>query len=85
MLPQDAPGGATLEVWEVWGRATAPIATADEKQWLQQRLLDCKGVLFADDVRYRGRLLARVYSTDPPRWRVHFEDGETSEDILLAS
>jgi DNA-directed RNA polymerase subunit RPC12/RpoP len=42
-------------------------------------------VLFADGVWYRGRLLARVPRTDPPRWRVHFEDGETREDILLAS
>ena len=42
-------------------------------------------MLFADGVWYRGRLVARVPHTDPPRWRVHFEDGETRDDILLAS
>jgi hypothetical protein len=34
----------------------------------------------------KGRvLLARVLRTDPLRRRVHFEDGETRDDILLAS
>ena len=40
-------------------------------------------VRFADGVWYRGRLLERVSGSQPLRWRVQFDDGETREDISL--
>ena len=34
---------------------------------------------------YSGRLLERVPRTDPPRWRVQFDDGERRDDAWLAN
>ena len=42
-------------------------------------------VRFADGVWYRGRLVERVAGTEPPRWKVQFDDGELRDDISLAN
>jgi len=42
-------------------------------------------VRFADGVWYRGRLVERVTGTEPPTWRVQFDDGELRDDIRLAN
>jgi hypothetical protein len=42
-------------------------------------------VRLVDGVWYRGRLVARVAGTEPPRWRVQFDDGELRDDICLGS
>jgi len=39
-------------------------------------------VRFADGVWHRGRLVERVAGTEPPRWKVQFDDGE-SRDIQI--
>ena len=40
-------------------------------------------VRFADGVWHRGRLVARVTGSKPPRWRVKFDGGETRDDVRL--
>ncbi|KAJ1479253.1 hypothetical protein T484DRAFT_1815033 [Baffinella frigidus] len=42
-------------------------------------------VQFADGVWYCGRLVERVAGTDPPRWKVQFDDGELKGDMLLGN
>ena len=42
-------------------------------------------VRFADGVWYRGRLVERVAGTEPPCWKVRFDDGELRDDILLGN
>ena len=42
-------------------------------------------VRFADGIWYRGRLVERVARSQPPRWRVQFDDGELRADIWLGS
>jgi hypothetical protein len=42
-------------------------------------------VRFSDGVWYRGKLIKPIPHTDPKRWRVAFEDGETRDDVWLAS
>jgi hypothetical protein len=40
-------------------------------------------VRIADGVWRRGRLVERVAGTEPPRWKVQFDDGEARDDIRL--
>ena len=40
---------------------------------------------FADGVWHSGRLVKRIPGSDPPRWRVRFDDGEVRDDICLDS
>ena len=43
-------------------------------------------VRFTDGVWYRGRLVERVEgTTKPQRWKVHFDDGEARDDIVLGN
>ena len=42
-------------------------------------------VRFADGVWHRGRLVEQVAGTEPPQWRVQFDDGERRDDIRLAN
>jgi hypothetical protein len=40
-------------------------------------------VQFADGVWQRGRLVERLTGTQPPRWLVQFDNGETRDDIRI--
>jgi len=40
-------------------------------------------VRFADGVWHRGRLVERVAGTEPPRWKVQFDDGLLRDDIRI--
>ena len=42
-------------------------------------------VQLAGGVWYRVRLAEQVAGTEPPRWRVHFDDGKLRDDIWLAN
>ena len=42
-------------------------------------------VRFADGVWYRGMILARAPGTNPPTWRVQFDDGEVRDHIRLGN
>ena len=41
-------------------------------------------VRFSDGVWRHGRLLQRVAGTEPPRWKVQFDDGQARDDISIA-
>jgi len=55
------------------------MQNASPPKWVEME------VLFADGVWYRGRLVERVAGSQPPRWKVQFDDGELRDDIWLAN
>ena len=50
---------------------------------VEVRFADRQGV--AGRAWHRGRLVERVAGTEPPRWRVQFDDGEARDNIWLAN
>ena len=47
------------------------------------RFADSQGV--AGRAGHRGKVVERVAGTEPPRWRVQFDDGGARENIWLAN
>jgi len=62
---------------EAGGAARAPVEESGGGSVVEVQLVD--------GVWRRGKLVGRVAGTQPPMWRVHFDNGELREDIRLAN